>query len=96
MNWVVISDEVSAAAWRLAGARPLIADAHSVKGRFAEARQADLVLITADLARLLPTAVLEAALLAEKPLIALIAGPPGSNSPPDIEQDVKRVLGVAI
>lgn len=97
MNWVILSDEVSALGWRLAGAQPLIAEEHSIEERFAEARQrADLVLITADLAKSLPDSVLDAALLAEKPLIALIAGLPGGSEPPDLEQQVKQVLGIAV
>jgi vacuolar-type H+-ATPase subunit F/Vma7 len=97
MKWVVISDEVSALGWRLAGAQPLIADEHSVQERLAEARQrADLVLITADLATRLPDSVLSAALLAEKPLMAVISGPPGGSAPPDLELEVKHVLGIAV
>lgn len=97
MNWVIISDEVSALGWRLAGAKPLIADEHSVQERFAEAgRGADLVLITADLAKRLPDSVLTAALLAERPLIAVITGLPSGSEPPDLEQEVRHVLGIAV
>ena len=81
----------------MAGARPLIADEHSAQERLAEARSgADLVLITADLAKRLPDLVLNAALLAEKPLIAVIAGLPGGSAPPDLELEVKHVLGIAV
>jgi vacuolar-type H+-ATPase subunit F/Vma7 len=97
MNWVIISDEVGALGWRLAGAQPLIADEHSVQERLAEAgRGADLVLITADLAKRLPDSVLNAALVAEKPLIAVIAGLTSGAEPPDLEQEVRRVLGIAV
>jgi vacuolar-type H+-ATPase subunit F/Vma7 len=97
MNWVIIADELSALGWRLAGAEPRIADEHSVQELLAEARRgADLVFITADLAKRLPDSVLNAALLTEKPLIALIAGLPKGNEPPDLEQDVKHVLGIAV
>src|SRR5580704_2890259 len=97
MNWVIISDEFSALGWRLAGAQPLIADEHSLQERLAEARRsADLVLIAADLAKRLPGTVLSGALLAEKPLMAVIAGLPSGNEPPDLEQDVKHVLGIAL
>jgi len=97
MNWVIISDEVGALGWRLAGAQPLIAEEHSVEKRFAEARQrADLIFITADLAKSLPDSVLGTALLAEKPLIAVISGLPGGGDPPDLELEVKRVLGIAV
>jgi len=97
MNWVIISDELSALGWRLAGAQPFIADEHSVQERLAEAaRGADLVLITADLAKRLPDSVLNSVLLAEKPLMAVIAGLPNGNDPPDLEEEVKRVLGIAV
>ena len=97
MNWVIISNELSALGWRLAGAQPLIADEHNVQERFAEARRgADLVLITADLAKRLPESVLSAALLAEKPLIAVVAGLPNGSEPPDLEQEVRHVLGIAV
>jgi vacuolar-type H+-ATPase subunit F/Vma7 len=97
MKWVIISDELSALGWRLAGAQPLIADEHTVQERLAEARPgADLILITADLATRLPGSVLNEALLAEKPLVAVIAGLPSGNEPPDLEQEVKHVLGIAV
>jgi vacuolar-type H+-ATPase subunit F/Vma7 len=97
MNWVIISDELNALGWRLAGAQPLIADEHSVPERLAEARRgADVVLITADLAKGLPDSVLNAALLAEKPLIAVIPALPSGGEPPDLEQQVKHVLGIAV
>ena len=97
MNWVIISDELSGLGWRLAGAQLLIADEHSVQERLAEAGHgADLVLITADLAKRLPDSVLNAALLAERPLMAVIAGLPNGSEPPDLEQGVKHVLGIAV
>jgi vacuolar-type H+-ATPase subunit F/Vma7 len=97
MNWVIISNEVSALGWRLAGAQPLIADERSVQKGLAEARRdADLVLITAELAKHLPDSVLNAALLAEKPLIAVIPGLPSCSEPPDLEQEVKHVLGMDV
>ena len=97
MNWVIISDEVGALGWRLAGAQPLIADPHGVEERFAEAgRRADLVLITADLAARLPDSLLSAALLAEKPLIAVIADVSGGSDPPDLEGEVTKVLGIVV
>ncbi len=93
MNWVVIADEVSALGWRLAGAQALVADEHSLQECFAEARRdADLLFITADLAKHLPGYVLDAA----PPLIAVIAGLPGSSEPPDVEQGVKHLLGIAV
>ena len=97
MNWVIVADEISALGWRLAGAEPRIADEHSVQECLAEARRgADLLFITANLAKSVPDSVLSAALLAEKPLIAVITGLPKGNEPPDLERDVKHVLGIAV
>lgn len=97
MNWVIISNELSALGWRLAGARPIIADEHNVQECLAEARRgADFILITADLAKRVTDSELAAALLAEKPLVAVIAGLPSRNEPPNLEQEVKRVLGIAV
>lgn len=97
MNWVIISDELSALGWRLAGARQLIADEHSVQVRLAEAQgDADVVFITADLAQRLPGSVLQEALLNEKPLMVMIAGLPNGSEPPDLEREVKHVLGIGV
>jgi vacuolar-type H+-ATPase subunit F/Vma7 len=96
MRWIIIADELSALGWRLAGAQPLIAAQHSVEERFAEARRdADLILITAELATHLPQSVLNAALLLEKPLIAIIPALPSGSEPPDLDQQVRHVLGIA-
>jgi vacuolar-type H+-ATPase subunit F/Vma7 len=97
MKWVIISDELSALGWRLAGARQLIADEHSVQARLAEAQgDADVVFVTADLTRRLPDSVRKEALLKETPLVAVIAGLPAGSEPPDLELEVKHVLGVGV
>lgn len=97
MNWVIISDELGALGWRLAGARQLIADERSVQARLVETqRDADVVFVTADLARHLPDSLLREALLKESPLIAVIARLPSGSEPPDLEDEVKRVLGIGV
>jgi vacuolar-type H+-ATPase subunit F/Vma7 len=97
MNWVIISDETSAFGWRLAGARAVIADEANVEEHFAEARErADLVFITADLSKRLPPAALDAALLAERPLMLVIPGLPGAEQPADLEREAQHVLGIAV
>ena len=83
----------------MAARRSAAAHRHELSAaeRLAEARQrADLVFITADLAKRLPDSVLGTALLAEKPLIAVIPGLPGGSESPDLEQEVKHVLGIAV
>ena len=97
MRWVVIADELSVLGWRLAGAQAFIATQNTVSERFAAAqRDADFILITADLARNLPAAVLDAALVADKPLITLIAAAAGGSEPADLDQEVKQVLEIAV
>jgi len=97
VDWVIICDEVSALGWRLAGARPLIAEERNLQERLAEARQhAELVFITADLGKRLPDSVLSAALLAEKPLMAVIVAPQSGEEPPDLEQQARHLLGIAV
>ena len=97
MNWVTISDELSGCGWRLAGAQVLIADEHSVQDCFAQAAlSADVVFITADLAAYLPDPVLKRAELAEKPLLVTIARLPRGSEPPDLEQEVKHLLGITL
>jgi len=97
MNWVVISDEVSALGWRLAGARVLVADEHTVLQSFAEARRyADLLFVTADLARRVPDAILDSALLEEKPLLAVISALPVGSEPPDLDREVQHALGITV
>ncbi len=94
---MVICDEVTALGWRLSGARALVADEHSLHELFAQARDStDLLLITPELASRLPSSVLDTVLLAEKPLIAMIAGQPGTREEVDLEQEVKHVLGIAL
>jgi vacuolar-type H+-ATPase subunit F/Vma7 len=97
MRWIIIGDELSTLGWRLAGAQPVIATPESVAACFAAAtRDADFVLITADLAQHLPEPLLTAALLAEKPLVVVIRALPAGAEPPDLGQQVKQVLGIAV
>ena len=97
MKWVIIADEITAVGWRLAGAQVQLPDARSVAECFGAAqRSADLVFITAELAAHLPTAQLENALLAYRPLILVISDVSNSRQPPDIVDEVRHALGVAI
>ena len=97
MNWVVIADEISAVGWRLAGANVQTPDARTVAECFISAqRSADLVFITAALAVHLPVPQLQSALLAQQPLLLVIADLRHSREPPDIDEVARRALGVAI
>ena len=97
MQWVVIADEITAVGWRLAGAQVQTPDARSAAECFNSAqRSADLVFITAALAEHLPVIQLQLALLAQRPLLLVIADLGHSREPPDIEQAAIRALGVAV
>ncbi len=97
MELVVIADELTALGWRLIGSRILLPQAGAVRDCWHEAlRSADLVLITAEYAESIPPLDLDAALLAEKPLVLVIADLRNRREPPAIEQDVRRALGVSM
>jgi vacuolar-type H+-ATPase subunit F/Vma7 len=94
---VLIADELTALGWRLIGSRILLPEAGSVRKCWLEAlRSADLVLITAEYAQALPPLELDAALLAEKPLVLVIADLRNRREPSAIEESVRRALGVSV
>ena len=97
MQWVVIADEITAVGWRLAGAQVQTPDARSAAECFSSVqRSADLVFITAALAQHLPVRQLQSALLAQRPLLLVIADLGHRREPPDIEEAAIRALGVAV
>jgi vacuolar-type H+-ATPase subunit F/Vma7 len=98
----VIADEVSALGWRLLGAHVAVpgqsaaAETATARGCFRDAMSsADMVLITADYARAIPAPELNAALLAAKPLVLVIADLRHQHEPPNIEHQVRLALGVS-
>lgn len=97
MELVVIADELTALGWRLIGSRVLLPEAGSVRDCWHQAlRSADLVLITAEYAEAIPPLELDSALLAEKPLVLVIADLRNRREPPAIEEGVRRALGVSV
>lgn len=92
---VFVGDELTAAGFRLAGARvcaPAPAEAPAV---FERARaEADLVLLGAGLARTLPEARLREALRAPRPLVVIVPEARGEVPAPDLETWLRRVLGL--
>ena len=97
MDLTVVADELTAVGWRLAGARVLISDARSVEGSFQTAlRDADVLLITAKLASAIPATQLQEALRTQPPLVLIIAGLREGQEPPDMEEETRRALGVAV
>jgi vacuolar-type H+-ATPase subunit F/Vma7 len=94
---VVIADELTALGWRLIGSRVLLPEAGSVRDCWHQAlRSADLVLITAEYAEAIPPLELDSALLAEKPLVLVIADLRNRREAPAIEEGVRRALGVSV
>jgi len=95
MEVAVIADELTAVGFRLAGARILLATPENIESCFSVAQQeAELVLLTAELAALLPAAELQAALHAFPPLTLVIADLRRRQEPPDLALEARRALGV--
>lgn len=96
MELALIADEVTALGWRLIGARVLLPGVELLRDCWHDAlRSADLLLITAEYAAAIPQAELDAALLAEKPLVLVIADLRRQHEPPDVELEVRGALGVS-
>jgi vacuolar-type H+-ATPase subunit F/Vma7 len=96
MELAVIADEITAIGWRLAGARVYLPPPGSVGECLRAAGQsADLILLTAELARTVPGVELEEALLAAVPLLLVIPDLQHTREPPDIEREAQRALGIA-
>lgn len=92
---VFIGDEVTAAGFRLAGARVVVPETAAVPEVFERARaEAELVLITAGCARILPAQTLTPALHALHPLVLIVADARDAVPVPDLEAHVRRVLGL--
>ena len=95
MKLAVVADEVTALGWRLIGAQVHVPAPGTARGCFREALGgADVVLMTAEHARAIPAMELNAALLASKPLVLVIADLRHRHEPPQIEEEVRRALGI--
>ena len=95
MEVAVIAEELTSLGWGLTGARILLATSDNIESCFATAQQeADVILLTAELAALLPEAALQAALHAFPPLILVIADLRRQQEPPELAWEARRALGV--
>ncbi len=95
MRLTVIADEVTALGWRLIGAQALVPGSTTAQDGFREALlSADVVLLTAEYSSEIPAAQMNAALLAGKPLVMVIADLQHRHEPPEIEHEVRRALGL--
>jgi vacuolar-type H+-ATPase subunit F/Vma7 len=92
---IFIGDELSAAGFRLTGIETLVPEPGTAGAALQEARaRAELVLITADLVRHVPQSELEAAMLAEKPTLAIIPDVLFRATPPDLARRLRSALGI--
>lgn len=92
---VFIGDEVSAAGFRLAGARiDVPAPGKEVEVFEAARREARLVLLTAQVAACLPPTLLSRALIAARPLLLVVPDIRARRQPPDLSHLVRAQLGI--
>ena len=91
-----IGDEATAAGYRLAGAEVRVPAAAEVTDAFRRACESDaeLVLLSAGLVEALPREELEAALLGEQPLVAVVPDAHGRHAAPDVAREVRLALGI--
>jgi vacuolar-type H+-ATPase subunit F/Vma7 len=92
---VVIADELTAAGFRLTGARTIVPGPRTLAAVFERAREeCELLLVSATLAAELPAPQLAAALVASKPLLLVIPDALRRRDPPDLARELERTLGV--
>lgn len=91
-----IGDEATAAGYRLAGAEVRVPAAAEVADAFRHAREsdADLILLSAQLAGALPPEELDAALLGDHPLVTVVPDAHGRHAAPDVAREVRLALGI--
>jgi vacuolar-type H+-ATPase subunit F/Vma7 len=93
---VFIGDEVTAAGYRLAGVVPRVpergGEAAAVEAACGEA---DLVLVTAEVAERMPAARLARLFAAVRPLLLVVGDAGGRVPAPDISARLRRQVGVA-
>jgi vacuolar-type H+-ATPase subunit F/Vma7 len=92
---IVIADELTAAGYRLAGARTIVPSLRTLVADFeAACRKCDLLLLSAAFAAALPPRRLESALTSDRPLLLLIPDALRRRDPPDLVRELKGALGV--
>ncbi len=92
---IFIGDEVSAAAYRLAGAQVRVPQPEQTRAALREAlAQSDLVLITAESAGNVPTDELLRAQAGSAPLLLVVPDVRGRVALPDVTVQLRRQLGL--
>ena len=91
-----IGDEATAAGYRLAGAEVRVPSPAEAVETFHRAHEpeTDLILLSAEVAAQLPGEELAAAVLGERPLVAIVPDVHGRHAPPDVARDVRLALGI--
>ncbi len=90
-----VGDEISAAGFRLAGAKTLVpSDGEETDALATACAQAKLVLVSAAIASRIDEAALVRALAALSPLTLLVPDPAGKAPLPDIAARLRRQLGL--
>jgi vacuolar-type H+-ATPase subunit F/Vma7 len=92
---IFIGDELSATGFRLTGIETIVPALDGVGAALRQARaRAALVLMTADMAQHVPEPELEAALLAEAPIFAIIPDVLFRTTLPDLARRLRSALGI--
>lgn len=92
---VFIGDEVTAAGYRLAGARIRVCDPSEAGEELTAAlERSSLILVGAAHAAAVPTRQLQAALLAPSPPVIVVGSATGDATMPDVGAQARRDLGV--
>jgi vacuolar-type H+-ATPase subunit F/Vma7 len=92
---ILIGDETTAAGFRLAGLDVVV----PAKGKAGEAlsaalQDADLILITAGLAREVPAGMRDEALRGKTPMVVIVPDINASVAPPNMEANIRQILGI--
>lgn len=94
MRLAVLGDELTVAGWRLIGARTYSPGAREISSTLQAAmNEADMVIITAPYAAQLAATQMEAALLAGKPPVLVIADIANTRQPANLAETVARAFG---
>lgn len=92
---IFIGDELSAAGFRLTGIETTVPAPEAVGEALAEARKrAGLVIMTAQCADQVAAGELEAALIAEAPVVAIMPDVLFRSLPPDLTRRLRSALGI--
>ena len=92
---IFIGDELTATGFRLTGIETIVPEPDDVAETLRDARKrAALVVMTAGLARHVPSADLDAALHAEIPTLTIVPDIKFTELPPDLTKRLRGVLGI--